>query len=354
MSSPKDEPAHSVRRHYMWSNERRHDLFAGELTGVRGGYVGVGGDQNYTIAARMQADAIWLIDLDAAVVRMHRLYIALLKESATPAEFLGHLGKRSTAAVRAAVEKHYPEAAEQRAILEIYYAYRADLEQHLRGEQRRLLGKQPATWIADEASYQHLRTLAQKGLMVPRLGDLNGPSTMQEIGAAATRARLPIRALYLSNAESWFRYSPALARNVGSLPLDERSLVLRTVKSSLLAYPPGDIWHYSVQRGDDFKQKLTRPSYAKVDVAMLDAVLVKKQTGLSRIGCSPPGSEASERPFYAQASAGRRDAQREREQRQALLRNGLVTRPAGNREHAREMDRDRMKRAALELQKSTQ
>ena len=43
-----DEPAHTVRRHYLWSNERRHDLFFPLLHGLGGAYMGVGGDQNHT------------------------------------------------------------------------------------------------------------------------------------------------------------------------------------------------------------------------------------------------------------------------------------------------------------------
>ena len=58
---------------------------------------------------------------------------------------------------------------------------------------------------------------------------------------------------------------------VSALPLDDHSVVLRTVKSVVLSYPHGDIWHYSVQRADHFAQHLTERTYGAVDVAMIDA-----------------------------------------------------------------------------------
>ena len=76
------------------------------------------------------------------------------------------------------------------------------------------------------------------------------------------------------------------------------------------------------------------------DVAMADAVL-SKTAGLSHIGFP---TARGEKPLIQETAArGRRGA------RTALLSAGLVTRPAGNRETAREMDRERLRRAQLEL-----
>ncbi len=130
--APTDEPPHHVRRHYLWSNERRHDLFFAEIKDLGGGYLGVGGDQNYTLAAAASAEVMWLIDLDSAVVYMHRLYAALLAVAPTGKDFLAYFDKRATAAVHAAVAARYPDADERHAVLEIYHAYRDLLHDHLR------------------------------------------------------------------------------------------------------------------------------------------------------------------------------------------------------------------------------
>lgn len=349
VTAPHDEVTHGVRRHYMWSNERRHDLFFGDLAGLGGGYVGVGGDQNYTLAGAARSDVLWLIDLDAAVVRMHRLYAALLPAAATPDEFLRFFDARRKGEVVDAIAAAYPgagSAGERDAILSVYLAYRDDLRSHLRATQHYRWGGQRPTWLGDTEKYQHLRGLAQRGRIVPRLCDLGGPSAMLEIGDAARRAGVPMRTLYLSNAESWFRYGKEFRRNVGGLPFDDRGVVLRTVKSEVLAYAHGDIWHYSVQRATDFTGKLGRPEYKSIDSAMVDAAEALgrdkgKRQGLSRIGLGS-GTAASETVAQTRSA---------REKRKELLASGLVTRPEGNREKARAMDAPRMKRAAMELAK---
>lgn len=354
----------------MWSNERRHDLFFADLKDLRGGYLGVGGDQNYTMAAAAGAQVLWLVDLDGAVVHMHRLYAALLSVAGTPAEFVALLGPERKQAVSDAVAAYYPGLApeERRAILAIYQIYRQDLAQHLRATAEFRWGGRAVTWLGDPALYDHLRQLSVARLIVPRLGDLTGPHTVLEIAAAARAAGVPVRTIYLSNAESWFHYGREFRRNLGALPLDDRSVVLRTVKSEVLAYPHGDIWHYSVQRADHFALHLQDRRYEAVDMAMLDAVPCYPATpesgappaatappakrvpirGLSHIGF-PPADGAlptAAAPDSARAARLQRQHERElREKREQLLATGLVTRPEGNRIKARQMDRELAKRA---------
>src|SRR5689334_7257886 len=47
---PEEKP-YNVRIHFLRSNERRHDVFFPALRHLGGGYIGVGADQNYTLAA---------------------------------------------------------------------------------------------------------------------------------------------------------------------------------------------------------------------------------------------------------------------------------------------------------------
>ena len=368
-AAPADEPTHTVRRHYMWSNERRHDLFFADLAGLGGGYLGVGGDQNYTMAAAAQAQVLWLVDLDAAVVRMHRLYAALLTAANTPAEFIALLDPQQQPAVERAVAAYYPtlDEAERRAILTVYHAYREDLSLHLHKTAEYRWAGRAVTWLGDPALFAHIRKLAAARLLVPRHGDLTGPTTMQEIAQAARTARVPMHVLYLSNAESWFRYGQKFRQNLDALPFDDRALVLRTVKSEQLTYPHGDIWHYSIQRAAHFTEHLRGRGYESIDVAMLDAPPCYRTSrhpgpecsvrGLSHIGFPPAAvtaaaDAADSRPDGAsppEHSHGRRRERELREQREQLLAAGLVTRPEGNREKARLMDRDREKRAEAAL-----
>ena len=301
--------------------------------------MGVGGDQNYTLAAAAQADVLWLVDLDPAVVHLHRLYAALLPVAMTPADLVALFDKKHRDAVHAAVAAVHRDAEEQRAVLEIYHAYRDLLHRHLKDELHRTRSAR-GTWLSDADKYRHMQRLAKDGRIIARLGDLTGPSTLQQIAETARKASVPIHAIYLSNAESWFPYGPAFRSNLGALPFDDRSVILRTVKSQLLTYPAGDIWHYTIQRSQHFAQALAQPAYRSIDVAMIDAV-PDRTPGLSHVGFPlRPGQQ----PLLAAKKAGER-----RQAKSALLARGLVTRPAGNRETAREMDRDRLRRAQLEL-----
>lgn len=334
VQAPGDERPHSVKRHYMWSNERRHDLFFGQLAGLGGGYVGVGADQNYTLAAAATAKVLWLLDLDPAVVRVHKLYSALISEAETPDALVALFERPALPAVKAAIERR--AKADSSSLVELYLTYRGDLHDHLRKQRERA-----HTWLGDAAKYATIRGLAQRGRIVARLGDLNGPRTMQQIAQAARAAAVPVRIIYLSNAESWFSYRREFRDNLRALPLDERSLVLRTVKSEVLRYPTGDIWHYNAQHAQHFTTRVAGPGYHMIDYVMLDAV-EGTERGVSRMGF--PDIVVPELKTAA-------DARRERERRNDLLQRGVVTRPDGNRETAEELDKDRKERAARDLAK---
>src|SRR5579872_4283882 len=84
--APPNEKPYDVRLHFLQSNERRHDLFFPVVQGRGGAYLGVGADQNYTLAATAQARLVFLIDIDSEVTELHRLYQALVPAANTPAE----------------------------------------------------------------------------------------------------------------------------------------------------------------------------------------------------------------------------------------------------------------------------
>ena len=69
LSALPDEKPYNVRIHFLRSNERRHDVFFPALRQLGGGYIGVGADQNYTLAAVARAELLWLIDIDGDVVQ---------------------------------------------------------------------------------------------------------------------------------------------------------------------------------------------------------------------------------------------------------------------------------------------
>ena len=70
------------------------------------------------------------------------------------------------------------------------------------------------------------------------------------IADAARRMGVPVRIIYFSNAEEYFKaYTPAFRNNVTALPADEKSLVLRTVSVQKRLYPWSPDSEHSTDRG---------------------------------------------------------------------------------------------------------
>jgi hypothetical protein len=286
-SELKDEPEREVERHFFWSNERRHDLFFPMLSARagKGGHVGVGGDQNYTLAAAAEAKAMWLLDIDADVVRMHRLYAALLPMADTPEVFLQLLeAADQSKTVRQQVVTAYG-ATEGAKVFDLYQNHRQRLAKHLRKTAK--LEKQglPTTWMGNQKFYKHIQGLAKNGLIIARIGNLYGPKTLMGIGHAAEKSGVKITTVYFSNAEAWFQYNPVFRRNIATLPFDEQSVILRTIEAKTLVHPTDDFWHFCVQGATDFVTKIEKPSYRSTDRLMREAKTPTPPVqGLSYIG----------------------------------------------------------------------
>lgn len=282
-----DEPIRPVKRHYFWSNERRHDLFFPVLAARlrKGGHVGVGGDQNYTLAAASEAKMLWLLDIDAEVVRMHRLYVALLPLAETPDAFLKFFeGPDQTKIVRQQVMTCYG-TKEGPMVLAVYQNHRNSLGKHLRKTASLTHQGQATTWLGNPTHYQHIRGLAQRGLIIPRIGSVYGQKTLMGIASAADKSGLTISTVYFSNAEAWFQYNKEFRRNMAALPFDEHSIILRTIESKALPHPRDDFWHFSVQSAKDFVSKMEKPFYRSAEQAMKDAKAPNPPVvGLSYIG----------------------------------------------------------------------
>ena len=202
LSALPDEKPYNVRIHFLRSNERRHDVFFPALRNLGGGYIGVGADQNYTLAAVARAELLWLIDIDGDVVQWHRIYSALIPAAETPAELLALLSGNKDAQVKAALAARWPED-EAKRLWPTFLRYRGLLTSHLRAEKEVRQRGRPVTWIADPELYQHIRALMQARRVIARVGDLHGETTLVAIGAAARRTGHLIRTVYLSNVEQW-------------------------------------------------------------------------------------------------------------------------------------------------------
>lgn len=258
LEAPPNEKPYNVRLHFLKSNERRHDLFFSALRGIGGGYLGVGADQNYTLAAVARADVMWLVDIDGDVIDWHRIYAALIPIAPTAADLSTLLTGRRDADVQAALRSRW-DAAEATRLWPVYLRYRGYLLNHFAVEREYKWRSAPATWLSDPTLYQHIHRLMSERRVVSRVGDLHGERTVIAIGASAQAAGIKLHTIYLSNVEQWFHYSAQFQRNMAALPHDAATVVLRTLARGELVLPEQDRWHFSVQTLDDFLARMQAP-----------------------------------------------------------------------------------------------
>lgn len=248
-----DEDTPDPGEHYPVSNEWRHDLWFDAVRDLGGAFVGVGTDQCYTLAAVQNAEIVWIVDFDPLVPVVHRMYDVLVRSSATPAELVARFDAESEDATIALLEGAGVDAA----VVRMYRRNRGRFAGYLEHVARLERGGVRSTWLSDTTLYDRVRALFAGGRVIARNGDVTGERTLRAVGAAATALGVPVRTLYFSNAEQFFRYTESFQANVRGLPTDERSVVLRTFRNRAAPYPRHDTWHYLTEPMADFLERLT-------------------------------------------------------------------------------------------------
>jgi hypothetical protein len=270
---------------FVVSNEWRHDVTFPRLVGLGGAYVGVATDQNYTLAAAARAEVVFLFDYDLEVVRLHRIYHAFLDQAATPAEFRALFDEKEVKRGKEILATAADSPKEVAHLQRIYTHYRERLQIYLRHVANLQVGDRHPTWLGDPVAYAYIRGLAQGGRMVAVQGDLNGSVALRSVGETARALKLPVRIVYLSNAEGFFKYSPAFRENLAALPHDERSVIIRTYKHGFPA-AAGDSWHYNLHQIDDFLKRAARPGYPSVHQIMADLRSPEGKKAIQQVGLS--------------------------------------------------------------------
>lgn len=217
----------SASSHFLISDEKRHDLFASAVAGAGGALVGVGTDPIYLIAGWARSELVFPMDFDQWVVDLHKAYGVGFRAAATPADFVAwwDLGEAEAMADVAAV---WPAEADQAAARRLFRLGRQLVRRKLRATVALHEKLGVASFVNDQAQYDHVRALWRLGRVRPVRGDLTAKTTVQQIGRITTDLGVPVRVFYPSNAEKYFPFSRQVVRNYLALPFDERSWVLRT------------------------------------------------------------------------------------------------------------------------------
>jgi hypothetical protein len=248
--------------HYLSGNEKTLDAFHATLAaGQGGGYVGVGTDQAYIFTGWARFEIVWLVDYDPAVKEVHELYRIFILASPTPAEFVALWDKENRenayAVIGAAV-------SDEKRAWHLRYWYR-NSQQRIRNRfafvDKRMAKAGVATFLDDQAQYDYVRTMLEQRRMRPMLVDLHADKGVLGLAGAARQLGVPIRVLYLSNAEQyWKRYPKQFRANVAALPFAEDGLVLRT----LLSQSANVDYRYNVQPAANYQEWLSKPFVGNV------------------------------------------------------------------------------------------
>ena len=256
-------------------------------------YLGVAPDQNFTYMLALEPQMAFIVDIRRGNLITHLLYKAIFELSEDRADFLSWLFSRPRPAGLAAgapidalmetytrvapdelafrdnlvaVQYHLTrtrgfelDAADLRVLDEVYsqfYLYGPSLTyssspRGMGGGFRRGGGRglnRFPTWgemirqvdqqgvqrgyLTDEASFQAIRNLQLKNLIVPVVGDHTGPKALRAVGRYIRERGATVGAFYTSNVEQYlFRYGtwPRFAENLRYLPLTDASVIIRSV-----------------------------------------------------------------------------------------------------------------------------
>lgn len=246
-------------QHFLYCDELHLELFEPYLRDIGGGYVGVGTDQAYLFIGWMRPQLAWLTDYDPLVGTMHKVYRALLAEAETPQAFLALWRDRKAALAvlhrRAEADVDLPKMLkvfEQQQ----YYALR-----RLEYLAKPMIGKTKArTFVNDADDYAYVRALVTGGRVRALLGNLLADKGISGVGEAARKLHVPIRAMYVSNAEQYWKFSDAYRKNIASLPFDAQSWLVRSQASK----PSNHDYRYYLQAGTQFATQLADPKVTAV------------------------------------------------------------------------------------------
>ncbi|TNE48858.1 MAG: hypothetical protein EP343_13295 [Deltaproteobacteria bacterium] len=293
------------KQHYLTTNEFHHELFYPYLINRGGAYAGVGTDQNFTFISWARSRIAFLMDYDPVVVRINLAHRAFILTSPNRRGYLKYWKPRNKKRGARLLRKFYKNHPEREGIVEAYFYARKTINFHYHIIRKRRFGwnyhrmrpapkrknlrdKRDFNWMHKESNYRYIRRMFQTGRIRIMRGDLLLASSLRGIGNACRKMGIPLRLLYMSNAEEFWKYPENFRKNIRNLPMDKKSLVIRTRFTSKYGSRL-DAWIYILHKGLHFQKMVKKASVKKVDDSMKP--LKKVVRGLFTIKVPlPPGA----------------------------------------------------------------
>jgi hypothetical protein len=92
---------------------------------------------------------------------------------------------------------------------------------------------QARSYLATEDNFRFMKDLESRNLLIPIVGNFAGPKAIRAVGTYLRERGATVSAFYLSNVEQYLRMDgiwEAFCANVASLPLDQSSRFIRSVR----------------------------------------------------------------------------------------------------------------------------
>ena len=245
-------------RHYYASNERDLHLFATDVEDRGGLMLAVAADPGYILAAWANADALIFVDLDPAIVDLHRIYAAFFRAADDSEDFRHLWNHEGIARAEELITSAAEETGDAARLLAIYSEARPAIARRFADLTHRFAQRKVPWLLSDEALYRRVTKLVRSERVLALRGDLTRSGQVSLLGRELDNSDLEISLLYLSNAEQYFMYKEAFRTNMLTLPLAEQSLVLRPLPGR----PAG--FEYIVQDGADFQARVGDPRVRSV------------------------------------------------------------------------------------------
>ena len=291
------EPAGYFDTDNLISNERSYLEVVPDLKkrGVRGGaYVGVGPDQNFSYIAAIRPDVVFIVDVRRDNLLLHLLFKSLFTLARTRVEYLalllgrplpaqtdsldrvaswrgaGSPDRRSTSnrprstrapsrscdrvSTRPSARPVCRSRARSSTTIDLFHRRfilaGVDLQFQSTGRPpqshyptyRELLlatdsSGTAGNYLASEESFQFLKSLQERDLVIPVVGDLSGSRALAAIGSRLRQKGQRLSAFYASNVEFYLfgdgRFGQFVT-NLGGMPRADNSVVIRSVFGRLL------------------------------------------------------------------------------------------------------------------------
>jgi hypothetical protein len=287
------EPDGFFRSDNLLSNELGFQYVIPELARtVKTGrvYMGVGPEQNFTYIAATRPAMVFIVDVRRGNQQLHLMYKALFELSAdragfvallfsksrpdglTPASTVGQIFRafrgvpasnrlftENLKTIQNLLVKKHGFALSQEDLDGIKYVYNAfySFGQSIQYSSTSSFGGsfQPdyaelmtatdnsgvaRSYLASEDHFRFLKDLHARNLLVPLVGNFAGPKAIRAVGRYLKDRNAMVSAFYLSNVEQYLRQDGIwenFCANVATLPLDETSTFIRSVRRPGSAAP---------------------------------------------------------------------------------------------------------------------